>query len=83
MKYLIIALVLMAGTAQAITCRTDIFNTTLCDNGTKYRTDSFSTTLGSNGDVPRTDSFGISRMTHSDGSSTTCRRNSFGAVRCN
>jgi hypothetical protein len=44
--FLLGALILVGSlsTAQALSCRTDSFGTTRCDNGQTFRTDSFGTT---------------------------------------
>ena len=65
--------------AQGLTCRTDSFGTTRCDNGQTFRTDSFGTTRDNYGNSWRTDSFGTTRG--SDGS--TYRTDSFGTTRDN
>ena len=44
--------------AKDLSCRTDSFGTTRCDNGTEYRTDSFGTTRDNRGNSWRTDSIG-------------------------
>src|SRR6516225_6728568 len=65
--------------AQGLTCRTDSFGTTRCDNGQTFRTDSFGTTRDNYGNSWRTDSFGTTRV--SDGS--TYRTDSSGTTRDN
>ena len=62
-RTLLIALILVApiSSAQALTCRTDSFGTTRCDNAQTFRTDSFGTTRDNYGNSWRTDSFDHAR----------------------
>jgi hypothetical protein len=78
--FLLGALILVGSlsTAQALSCRTDSFGTTRCDNGQTFRTDSFGTTRD-NQAITGTDSFGTTRGSNG----TTCRTDSFGTTRCN
>ena len=81
-KSILVAVAIISSSPSALadlTCRTDSFGTTRCNNGTIYRTDSFGTTRDNRGNTWRTDSFGTTRG--SDG--TTCRTDSFGTTRCN
>ena len=61
-----------------VSCSTDSFGTTRCNNGQTFSTDSFGTTRDNQGNSWSTDSFGTTR----DNQGNSCSTDAFGTTRC-